>query len=108
SGDGVGTGSGRLGGFRRDGVPDIEEHFEKQLFALIGRVQIRHPKVVLGGARAVIGFAVDGLEVRENPVAGPGGHAKKTTTVTEGRKLPSVLPSLHQSAAAPGHSAPWE
>src|SRR6266699_3097479 len=60
-----------LGGCRkgRERVADVEQHFEQQLFALVGGVEVRHADLVAGGLRAVVGLAVDGLEIAEDAVA---------------------------------------
>src|SRR2546430_7078198 len=55
----------RLGGCRkgRERVADVEQHFEQQLLALVGRIEIRHAGLVAGRLRTLVGLAVDGLEI---------------------------------------------
>src|SRR5216117_600568 len=62
----------RLGSRRegREGIADVEQHLEQQLLALVGGVEVRHADLVAGGLRAVVGLAVDGLEIAEDAIAG--------------------------------------
>src|SRR5437899_1527072 len=49
---------------------------EQQLLALVGGVEVRHADLVAGGLRAVVGLAVDGLEIAEDAIAG-AWHGQK-------------------------------
>src|SRR5207244_27502 len=72
--DGVGRptpGGASLGLGGRDGerVADVEQHLEQELLALIGGVDVGHPGLVAGGLGALVGLAVNRLELSQ---AAPG------------------------------------
>src|SRR5258708_39519797 len=66
-----------------DPVANVEQHFEQQLFALVGGIEIGHPTLVLQRLGAIIGLAVDRVEIVQNLLAWP--HAQKTTGASDGR-----------------------
>src|SRR5947199_402640 len=77
--DGVGAGalpsaSFSDGGRDGEGVADVEQHLEQELLALVGSVDIGHPRLVAGGLGAIVGFAVDRFEIAEDPLTGPWTH----------------------------------
>src|SRR5213079_2112312 len=81
-GDRVGSGGlpGAWLGNRRKGrerVADVEQHLEEELLALVSGVEIRHAQLVARGLGALVGLAVDGLEIAEDAVAGAGGGGRR-------------------------------
>src|SRR5213080_547437 len=62
------------GGRDGEGVADVEQHLEQELLALVGSVDIGHPRLVAGGLGAIVGFAVDRFEIAEDPLTGPWTH----------------------------------
>src|SRR2546425_12021555 len=52
-------------------VADIEQYFEQQLFALIGRVEIGHAAIVLCRLGALVRLSIHRIEVVEDLLAWP-------------------------------------
>src|SRR5207302_10401649 len=52
-------------------VADIEQHFEQQLFALIGRVEIGHAAIILCRLGALVRFTVNRVQIVEDLLAWP-------------------------------------
>src|SRR5438094_1319054 len=80
--DGVGRatpGGASLGLGGRDGerVADVEQHLEQELLALIGGVDVGHPGLVAGGLGALVGLAVNRLEISEDALAGSWTHGRE-------------------------------
>src|SRR5439155_4130418 len=73
-----GLAGARLGRCRegREGIADVEQHLKQQLLALVGSVEIRHAHLIAGGLGALVGLAVDGLEITKYAVARTG-HEKR-------------------------------
>ena len=67
-------GAGR--GARRERVADIQQYIDQELLALVRGVEVRHAGLVAGGLGALVGLAVDGLEITEDAVARTG-HGKR-------------------------------
>src|SRR5207247_2611335 len=66
-----------LGGRYGERVTDVEQHLEQQLLALIGGVDVGHPRLVAGGFGALIGLAVNRLEISEDPFAWSWTHGRE-------------------------------
>src|SRR5712664_1036372 len=58
-----------LGRLRGDGIADVQENLQQQLFPLVGRIQIRHAKLVAGATRPFVGLAVNRVQIRENALS---------------------------------------
>src|SRR5437667_5875780 len=52
-------------------VADTEQHFEQQLFALIGRVEIGHTAIILCRLGSLVRFTVHRVQIVENLLAWP-------------------------------------
>src|SRR5688572_18215185 len=64
-----------LGRRLRDAVPNVQQHFEQQLFALISGVEIGHAALITSFLRAIVRFAVHRIEILENLLARAWTHA---------------------------------
>src|SRR2546425_4486493 len=60
-------------------IADVEQDLEQQLLALVGGVEVGHAPLVGRGLGAVVGFAVDRLEVREDTFARTRRHGLEDT-----------------------------
>src|SRR5690242_5531731 len=67
-------GRARLRGER---VTDVEQDFEEQLLPLVDGVEVGHAGVIVGGLGSIVRFAVNGLEVGEDAVAGARTHGSE-------------------------------
>src|ERR1700688_3884425 len=60
------------------GIADIEEHFQEELLALIGGIQVRHAGLVARRLGPLVGVPIDRVEVVEDAFARAGRHGRKT------------------------------
>src|SRR5262245_7739010 len=104
------------GGHRKE-VADVEQDLQHELVAHVGALEVDHPTVVAGRPGAVVGFAVDRLEVGKDAVAGAHGRRGKGEGKVGGkgkgersfafRLSPFPLPFQPcRSPAAPSSSSP--
>src|SRR5437764_8868877 len=97
--DGVGRAAGgiRVGLAGRDGerVADVEQHLEQQLLALVGGVDVSHAGLVAGGLGALVGLAVNRLEIPEDALARTWTHGRErdsfATYASKARRYSSSL-----------------
>jgi len=61
-------------GERSQGVPNIEQDFEEELFALIGGIELQHPYLIAHHFGAFVRLPIDGLQVVEDALAGTDVH----------------------------------
>ena len=90
----AGRGSGR------EGVADVQQHFEQQLLALVGGVEIRHTGLVARGLGAIVGFAVDRFEILQDAVTG-SRHAGENTAPAAPREDYGVSVTVRASWSVP-------
>src|SRR6476659_5960265 len=71
----------RRGGRHREEVADVAQNLEHELVAHVGAIEVDHAAPVARGLGAVVGLAIDRLEVGEDAFAGahevsPGSRLK--------------------------------